>query len=213
MACANRLWVYLVPADAMFCGRRVSAEAVLAVMIGLESQAASGIGRQPAQRGDQKVDLGPRVVHGQGRPDGRLQPVPAQYRLGTVMTGPHRDTLRVQRGGDFLGPVAVEDEREDARLVGGRADEADAWHGADLPGRVLKQLVLVLLHDRQAERADVIQRGAEPYRIRDVAGASLESGRRCLVAGPLQGDVGDHVPAALPWRRLGQGLWLAVEHP
>ena len=56
-----------------------------------------GGGGEPVQRGDQEVDLAAGVVHGKRRPDGRLQPVAAQDRLGAVVAGADRDAVLVQR--------------------------------------------------------------------------------------------------------------------
>ena len=51
--------------------------------------------------------------------------------------------------------------------------------------------MLVLPDNWLTETADVIQRGAEPYRTGNVASAGLELGGRSQVLGPLERDIGD----------------------
>ena len=63
-----------------------------------------------------------------------------------------------------------------------------------------------------ADAHDVIDGRAETDRVRDVAGARLEAERRpCLIHRPLERDVGDHVPAALPGRHRVEHVELAVD--
>ncbi len=54
-------------------------------------------------------------------------------------------------------------------------------------------------------------RGAEADRVGDVARAGLEARGRRLVDGLLEGDVLDHVAAALPGRRVIEHVRLAVQ--
>ncbi len=63
-----------------------------------------------------------------------------------------------------------------------------------------------------AQPLHVAQRLGKPDGVGDVAGAGLELGRRPLIQRTFRRDVGDHVAAALPRRRLGQRFLGAVEH-
>ena len=57
----------------------------------------------------------------------------------------------------------------------------------------------------------IVDRRAQPHGVGDVARAGLEACRRRLVEGPLEGDVLDHVAAALPRRHRVQQVPLAVK--
>ena len=175
--------------------------------------AAPGVSREPVQRGGQQVNLAAGVVHGQRRPDCRLQPVTAQDRLGAVVASPDRDALLVQRRADVLRPPSVQDEGQHAGLLRGGADQAETRYGLQFPEGVAEQAVLVAGDGGQAGLADEVERGTEGDRIADAARPRLEPGGRALVGGPLERDVPDHVPATLPGRHRLQQLGLAVEHP
>ena len=86
-----------------------------------------------------------------------------------------------------------------------------AGHGAQPVERVVEQVVLVGRDVGHADRLDIVDRGAEPDRVGDVAGAGLELLRRLLVDALLEGDVLDHVAAALPRRHRLELARLAVE--
>ena len=54
-----------------------------------------------------------------------LEPEAAQDRLRAVVAGAHGDALLIEHAADVLGADAVEDEREDAGLLGRGADHAE----------------------------------------------------------------------------------------
>ena len=58
----------------------------------------------------------------------------------------------------------------------------------------------------------VVERRAQAHGVGDVAGAGLEARRRWLVDGLLEGDIHDHVAAALPRRGVVEHVGLAVDH-
>ena len=132
----------------------------------------------------------------------RLDAEAAQDRLRAMVAGAHGDALLVERRADVFGAEAVEHERDDARLLRGRADRgAGRGRVAATSVAVAQQLVLVAARRCSMPIAiHVVERGAEAHGVGDVAGAGLEARRRPLVRRLLERDVGDHVAAALPGR-------------
>ena len=82
------------------------------------------------------------------------------------------------------------------------ADQADAVDVGQSRSGVLEQCMLVGRDAFDANPFDVAQRLAETDGVGDVAGARLELVGRPLIQRAFQRDVGDHVAAALPRRRL-----------
>ena len=71
--------------------------------------------------------------------------------------------------------------------------------------------MLVAAHVLDADPFQVIDRGAEPHRVGDAARAGLEPRGSGLIFRLLEGDVLDHVAAALPGRHGVEHLLLAVQ--
>ena len=86
-----------------------------------------------AQRGNHCINVFVVVVEGQRWADGGLLAKAAQCRLGTVVAGAHRNTFAVERGAHVLGLVALEDEGQYARLLLGRADDAEPRNRSAVP--------------------------------------------------------------------------------
>ena len=84
-------------------------------------------------------------------------------------------------------------------------------HGQHFRGGVFEQPVLVGGDIGHAQRVDIVDRRAEADGVGDIAGAGLETFRRPLKHGLFEGDVGDHVAAALPGRGLGQNRVTAID--
>src|SRR6516162_8061285 len=62
------------------------------------------------------------------------------------------------------------------------------------------------------ELFDEVDRRAEPDRSGNIRGARLETVRRFLVLGLVEGDVKDHLAAALPRRHREEQIVAAIEH-
>lgn len=110
-----------------------------------------------------------------------------------------------QRRADILGAESLQHEREHAGFVRGRADESQPRDALESLGAVHEQIVLVTADVRHADAIEIVDRRAEADGIRDVSCTRLEPQRRRMVCRLLEGDVGNHVPAALP-------RWHHVEH-
>ncbi len=127
------------------------------------------------------------------------------------MAGADGDSFPVEHGADVVRMHVAEEEREDARLLFGGADEAQPGDLAERLGRVGEQIVLVRRDRVQAQTVHVLDRRAEPDRPRDVGRARLELVGKLVVGRLLEGDRADHVPAALPGRHLLEQLRPAVQ--
>src|ERR1700683_2986176 len=101
------------------------------------------------------------VVHGQGRPDGRLVPEAPKNRLRTMMAGAHGDPLAIEGRAHLVRAVAVEHERKDAGLLRRGADHVQSVDAKHLPGGVVEQVVLITLHVVDADPLEVIERRPE----------------------------------------------------
>ena len=69
-----------------------------------------------------------RIVERQRRTHRGFEAEAAEDRLGAVVAGAHGDALLVERLAHVLGAAFIEHERDDARLLVRRADEAQAGH-------------------------------------------------------------------------------------
>src|SRR5262245_26723369 len=95
--------------------------------------------------------------------------------------GTHRDAGAVDDGGDVVRMRALHLERDDGALVGRVAEDADRVDLAEPLVRIADQAALVRLDARLADRADVVDRGAEPDRLDDAGRAGLEAVRRLAI--------------------------------
>src|SRR5450631_2090987 len=84
------------------------------------------LGLNPAQGGDERVNILIGVVKGERWPHGRLQSKPAQDRLRAMMAGADSNALPVERGADILGSAAIEHEGDHARFFRRRPDDGEA---------------------------------------------------------------------------------------
>src|SRR5690606_32330657 len=82
--------------------------------------------------------------------------------------------------------------------VRGGADGPEPPDRGERRRPVFEEGVLVGGDGGDAETEEKVDRRAEADDAGDVGGARLEALRRILVDGPLEGDVANHVPAALP---------------
>src|SRR4029079_9579591 len=92
-------------------------------------------------------------------------------------------------------------EGDDSRTpVGRRAEDAHAFERLQLRERVVEKVALVALDRLEPDLAEVVDRRAEPDRLRDRSGAGLELVRELVPRRPLDRDLADHVAAELEWR-------------
>ena len=82
----------------------------------------------PAQGGRQRVDIGVGVVERKGRAHRAFESEPPQDRLRAVMARAHRDAFLIERRAYPFTLLAVQNEGDDAGLLGGRSDDAQARH-------------------------------------------------------------------------------------
>ena len=107
---------------------------------------------------------------------------------------------------------ALHHEGEDAGLVLGVAQDAQAGQGAEALGGVDQQLVLPGGDALQAQTRDVVDGGSKTDGRGDGGCAGFELAGRGHVGGLLPGDGADHVAAAVPGGHGLQVGQLAVEH-
>src|SRR5579883_3621492 len=98
-----------------------------------------------------------------------------------MMSGAHGDPLLIECLADVFGAPAVENEGEHARLLSCRADHRQAGNREHALRRITKQLMFIALDREPADRLDIIERRAEPYRIRDASCAGFETRGRRLI--------------------------------
>src|SRR5262249_31612565 len=118
--------------------------------------------------------------------------------------GPHRDAGTVDDGGDIVRMRALHLERDDRTLVGGVAEDADRVDLSESLMRVGDKTALMRLDARLADRADVVERGAEPDRLHDARRAGLEAVRRLAIGDAVLKDLADHLAAAVERRHGGE---------
>src|ERR1019366_7990834 len=165
----------------------------------ITSRDSDGAARlQLSDRDDQGVNLLAGIVERQRRAHCTFQSVAAQGGLGAVMSRADSDAFLVQGRADILRAEAVEDEGQNTCFFPGCADEAQTVDFRQSTGGVLEQLGFVPGDILDADAIEVVDSGAQSDRIGDVTGACLESGRWRVVDRALEGDVGNHVAAALP---------------
>ena len=161
----------------------------------------------PSNRGDQGVDLLQRVVEREGRTDRRLQPQPAQDRLRAVVPGAYRDALGVELP-CRPPPGHARPARRTARWPsGGRCRPGArpglrpvaAWRTPAARARTRR-----CARCRPARRTSTPRPGRRRRRCCRCRPRSMSGGD--LIGRSFEGDVGDHVAAALPGGRLVQHL-------
>src|SRR5208283_4540074 len=119
-----------------------------------------------------------------------------QNRLRAVVTGTDSDALLVERDTYILGSNIVENEREHARFLTRCADQLQAWYGEQTRRGVVQKLVFIGSNTFHADLFDIVERGAEPNRVRNIAGARFKPRRSYVAGGLLEGDIHNHVAAA-----------------
>src|ERR1044071_3574379 len=92
------------------------------------------------------------------------------------------------------------------------AEDADRVDLAEALVRVGDEAALVRLDARLADRADVVERGAEPDRLDDARRAGLEAVRRLAIGDAVLEHLADHLAAAVERRHGGEMRVLAIEH-
>src|SRR5204863_7166589 len=91
-----------------------------------------------------------------------------------------------------------------------RADDFEPRDRGETLLSVHTKLVLMARDIRKAERAEPLERCTEADRIGDAPGSRFEASGWWLVRRLLEGDVRDHVSAALPRRHRLKDISLAV---
>ena len=107
-------------------------------------------------------------------------------------------------------PSTVKDTRLD--LTGAVPTSVSPSTRGEPRGRVVEQVLLVGRDARDADPAEVVDRGAEADRAADVRRAGLEAVRQVVPGRALEGHREDHVAAALPGRHGGEQRLARVEH-
>ena len=131
---------------------------------------------------------------------------------GTVVSGPNGDAVPVQNGAEIVRMHALDHERDQARLVRRRADDAQSLDRRERVRRVLEELLLVRVDGVAVERLHEVHGRAEPDDARDVRRAGLELVRQRVVHGLAEAHREDHVAPALPGRHALEQRLSAVEH-
>ena len=94
----------------------------------------------------------------------------------------------------------------------GCADQPHAGNASQTRHGRLDQFVLVRARSPPCRCGRDSRSPRQAHGVGDVAGAGLEAFRRGLIERALEGDVGDHVAAALPGRHGVEHRLLAVDH-
>src|SRR4051812_16301806 len=120
------------------------------------------------------------------------------------------DPLTVQGCAYVLSLEAVEDEREHARLLRRRSDHPEAGDTVEKACRILEKAMLVRGHSVDPDLAEIVECRSQAHGVRDIARSGLKPRRTLLILSALEGDVLDHVAAALPGLRFVQERFLTV---
>ena len=124
----------------------------------------------------------------------------------------HGNTLAVEDGADVVRVDAVDHEGDDARLPCRRADDADFGNRVEQRGCVLEEVRFVALDVVHAQFGDVVDRGGEANRARDVGCARLEAFGDRRERRRFEGDELDHAAAGLVGGHPFEKLAPSIEH-
>ena len=169
-------------------------------------------GGEAVEDRDERVDIGAGIVQREGGPHTGFLTEATEDGLGAMMPGADGDAVGIKGGAYLFRLIAVENEREDAGLVGRRADEAQTGNVFEQPGCILQKIVFVLTDEVHADAGDVVDSGAETDGVGDIAGAGLEFHRGLLVGRMFESDVLDHIAPTLPGVGGIEEIFLAIEH-
>jgi hypothetical protein len=115
-----------------------------------------------------------------------------------VVTAAHRDALAVKVVADLFGAESIHHEGKYAGLFFRRADDVQSWNRCNAAVAYTSSMCSWRETLCDADAIEIIDRCAQTNRVGDVAGAGFKSLRRRLIERLLEGDVLDHVAAALP---------------
>src|SRR5208282_2839177 len=118
----------------------------------------------------------------------------------------------VERDTHILGANVVENEGHHARLFARGSDQPQTGDREESRSRISQQFMLVGGDAFHSDLFYIVERRAQPHGIGDVAGPGLKARRRLLVSGLLEGDVHDHIAAAMPGRHGVEQVHLSVNN-
>src|SRR5437016_648249 len=128
-----------------------------------------------------------------------------------MMTGTHRDMMLIEDLSDIvrMHALQVEGQNTESPLTGiEQFEPRDPRQPVDA---VAGQSLLMFENVVTSELLDEVDRRTKADRAGDVRRPRFEPVRRLLVLGLLEGDVEDHLAAALPGRHCRQQLIAAIE--
>jgi hypothetical protein len=97
-------------------------------------------GGEAVEDGDECVDIGAGIVECEGGPHAGFLTEATEDGLGAMMPGADGDAVGIEGGPYLFCLVAVEDKREDAGLVGRRANETQTGNVFEQPGSILQEI-------------------------------------------------------------------------
>lgn len=121
-----------------------------------------------------------------------------------MVTGADSDALLVERDTYILAANIVENEREHARFLTRCADQLQAGYGEQTRRGVVQKLVFVGSNTFHADLFDIVERRAEPNRVRNIASARFKPRRSYVVSGLLEGDVHNAIRLEQLWNNVAR---------
>ncbi len=143
------------------------------------------------------IDLFNRVVKVEARASCPRNAKPAHQRLVTMMSAPHGQPILIRERGEIVRMRCVHYKSYERAALFLWTKDASARQFADELGCISRKLRIVLENRRAPNVLDVINRGCESDRARDVWRASLEPVRRFLERAFFERDAHDHFAAAM----------------
>jgi hypothetical protein len=124
----------------------------------------------------------------------------------------HRDALAIEVIANLFCAETFQHEGDYASLFLCRADDAQPRNLLQSRGGVGQEHMFVARDIDNADTIKIMDGRAQANRVSYVSRAGLKSLRRRLIEHLLEGDILNHVAAALPWRHLIQHLGLTKNH-
>src|SRR6266545_1925174 len=125
---------------------------------------------------------------------------------------PKRQPILIRERGEIVRMRCVHYKSYERAALFLWTKDASARQFADALGCISRKLRIVLENRRAPNVLDVINRGCESDRARDVWRASLEPVRRFLERAFFERDAHDHFAAAMPWWDRIEDFSASVKH-
>ena len=129
-----------------------------------------------------------------------------------MVPGTHRDMVLIEDLSDIVRMHARQVEGENTKPSLAGVEQFETGDPRQPVDAISGQCLLMLEDVVTPKFFDVVDSRSEPYRARDVRGASFEPVRRKLKVGFVESDVEDHLAAALPRRHFREQIVAPIEY-